>query len=283
MSRRTIPQSHRRRSHNSSSVAIADASDDLWQAIDPAGDSAARPLVSSSDVEPVLSSTQVESLTPILIASSEHMGALRKRLGSSTHVAVFSDSESLRALEAILARPPKFVILDSKFAATARGATLVARIKAEPRLRDIEIRVLIGDEDKVPLFLSQAAASTEQTLVQASRPLNRVGTRSAVRFPMNRRVVVVNGQRNHLIDLSVTGAQVLVGTTLRPNHRVRLILSDELAGVRCQGTVVWSVAVPTGPKIHYRAGVEFSNPDSTELGAFCVKFGGEPDRTFGAP
>jgi hypothetical protein len=100
---------------------------------------------------------------------------------------------------------------------------------------------------------------------------------------MSRREVVVDGQRNHLVDLSVTGAQVLVATLLRPNQTVRLVLPGETAALRCRGTVMWAVAVPTGSKIQYRAGVEFINPDSTQLGAFCLKFGGAPDPTFGAP
>jgi hypothetical protein len=35
--------------------------------------------------------------------------------------------------------------------------------------------------------------------------------------------------------------------------------------------------------LYYRAGVEFINPDSTQLEAFCATFGGVPDRTFGTP
>jgi hypothetical protein len=34
--------------------------------------------------------------------------------------------------------------------------------------------------------------------------------------------------------------------------------------------------------VRYRAGVEFSNPDTARLEAFCAQFGGAVDRTFGA-
>lgn len=228
--------------------------------------------------------TQVMALpTTVVIVSAEHVRALRKRLKASGLTAVFSDSESLQALETVLADTPRVLIFDARFAATSRGATTISRIKAAPQLGHLEIRVLIEDEDKVPLFLSQAAASPEKTLTETSRPLDRVGTRRAARFPMNRRGVVVNGQRSQLVDLSVTGAQVLAEMRLRPNQLLRLILPDESEATRCQGTVVWSVAVPTGSSLYYRAGVEFINPDSTELEAFCAAFGGVPDRTFGAP
>ena len=118
--------------------------------------------------------------------------------------------------------------------------------------------------------------------MQTSRPLDRAGTRRAVRYAMNRRAVLVNGEHSHLVDLSVTGAQVILPMRVRPTQNVRLILSDETTGTKCQGVVAWSVAVPTGASVRYRAGVEFNNPDTARLEAFCTQFGGAVDRTFGA-
>ena len=158
---------------------------------------------------------------------------------------------------------------------------LVARVKAESPA-DVELRVLIEDEDKVLLILSQLAASPEKALWQTSRPLDRTGTRRTARFPMSRLEVVVNGKDSHLVNLSVTGAQVLVPTRLRPTQTMRLTLSDKSTELRCRAAVAWSVAVPTGSTVQYRVGLEFIDPDTTQLEAFCAQSGGSPDPHFGS-
>ncbi len=150
---------------------------------------------------------------------------------------------------------------------------MAMRLRTDPSLSGIELRVLIEDETMVPLTLSQAVTSPQDALLQTSRPLDRAGTRQAARFSMGRRVVVVNGEHSHLVDLSVTGAQVHVSIRLNPTQSVRITLFDESTEIRCQGTVAWSVAVPSGAAIQYRAGVQFINPDSTRLSAFCVQYG----------
>jgi hypothetical protein len=209
----------------------------------------------------------------VVIANSSHAAALGKHLGPSSPIAVFPEVDSLRALETILARPPRILALDQAFVATARGATLVARLKTESRLVGIDLRVLIEDEAKVPVILSQPLRSPEEALLQTSRPLDRAGTRRAARFLMNRHAVVVNGEPSLLVDLSVTGAQVLVPMRVCPAQSVRLTWLDASAEVRCRGTVAWSVAVPTRTAVQYRAGVEFIDPCTTRIEAFCLEFG----------
>ena len=85
-----------------------------------------------------------------------------------------------------------------------------------------------------------------------------------------------------LIDLSVTGAQILLPTRVRPNEPGRLVLSTEAGEVRFPGMIIWSVAVPTGGSIQYRAGVKLSKPDTKWIESYCHQFGGPPDLTFGA-
>lgn len=223
----------------------------------------------------------MDAPTAIVIVNAAYKVALRKRLKTDSGIAVFSDTESLQALEAIVRHPPRTVTLDSTFAATSRGATMVTRLRTEPTLSGIELRMFIEDESKVPLILSQAVTSPEKALLQTSRPLDRAGTRQAARFPMGRRVVMVNGEHSHLVDLSVTGAQVLVSIRLSPTQSLRLTLFDESTEIRCQGTVAWSVAVPSGTAVQYRAGVQFVNPDSTRLSAFCIQHGRPANPTLG--
>lgn len=217
--------------------------------------------------------------TAAIIVRVEHQALMRERLGGASRVTVYSDADSLHVLAAIETHPPEILVIHQTFAASSRGATLVAGLKSRPGT-GTAVRVLIEDEDTAPLMLSQTTLSGEDALLETSRPLDRAGTRQAARYPMHRRAVVVNGESGHLVDLSVTGAQVQVSTRLRPSQVVRVVLPDESGEMRCQGTVAWSIAVPAGGTVQYRAGVEFINPNSTGLLAFCTRFGGaaEPNQ-----
>ena len=215
----------------------------------------------------------------VIIARPEHTKAFKKWLGSSSAVSLFEDSESLQAAEAILKRPPRLLAIDRIFAETARAAALVSRLRTASPSPKIDLRVLLEDEANVPLILAQPLASLEEALLQTSRPLDHAGTRRAIRFPMNRRPVVVNGEE---VDLSVTGAQLLLPLRVRPSQPLRLTIADGPTEIRCNGSVAWSVAVPMGRTIHYRAGMEFISPDTKKLEALCNLYGGTPDHTFGA-
>jgi hypothetical protein len=190
----------------------------------------------------------------------------------------FPDSESLQALEAILARRPAVVGLDRAFVMTARGAALIARLRAEAA--GVEIRVLIENDASHPLLLSHHATAPETAVRETSRPLDRCGTRRAARFPMNQAEIIVNGEHGRLIDLSIVGAQVVAPATLRPAQPVRLSLLDDGRHLRCQGSVAWSVVVPQRATMTYRAGVAFVNPDIHRLEEFCQRRGEAPDGTF---
>lgn len=215
--------------------------------------------------------------TAIVISRSEHLIAIRRRMGEAGDVAVFSDADSLSLQAAVQARPPGLLVIHQAFAASSRGATLVASIKSAPGTTATVIRVLIEGEDKTPLLLAETMLSPEEALFETSRPLNRAGTRQAARYPMQRRAVIVNGEAGQLVDLSVTGAQVQLAMRLRPSQVVRLVLAEESAELRCQGTVAWSILVPSGGSIQYRAGLEFIGPDGPRLAAYCTRFGGTPD------
>lgn len=159
---------------------------------------------------------------------------------------------------------------------------MVAALKAKPRDTGTAIRVFIEDEVKSPLILTDTSLAPNEALLEASRPLDRAGTRQAARYPMNRRAVSVNGEGAQLIDLSISGAQVQAAVRIRPMKVVRCILPDEAGDLRFQGTVAWAIAVPSGGAIQYRAGLEFVNPDKKQLTTFCEKHGGTPDPTLGA-
>jgi hypothetical protein len=217
--------------------------------------------------------------TSIVIVRPEHLGSIKKRLSEADFVAVFSETEWLSVQDSVLARPPEVLIMQSAFAATSRGATLVSALKAKPREHGTAIRVLIEDEVKAPLILTQTDLAPIDALLETSRPLDRAGTRQAARYPMNRRNMVVNGDPAELIDLSVSGGQVQAAARLRPLKVARVVLLDEGVEVKLQGTVAWAIATPDKGAIVYRAGIEFVNPDKKRLAAYCTKYGGAPDPT----
>jgi hypothetical protein len=215
----------------------------------------------------------------IVIVRPEHLISIKKRLAETDAVGVVSESELLQVQDSLLARPPDVLVMHPTFAATSRGATLVAALKAKPRDTGTAIRVFIEDEVKAPLILTETNLAGAEALLETSRPLDRAGTRQAARYPMNRRAVAVNGDPGQLIDLSVSGGQVQVAFRLRPLKVARMVLPDEAGDVRLQGTVAWAIAVPSGGSIQYRAGVEFVNPDKKQLTTYCEKYGGTPDPT----
>ena len=84
----------------------------------------------------------------VLVAPSDLLPGLKERAGAvDGEVLTFTDADALRALEAITQRRPQVVALERMFAVTPRGAALINRIKADPTLRQSEIRVIAHNSD----------------------------------------------------------------------------------------------------------------------------------------
>ena len=158
------------------------------------------------------------------------------------------------------------VTLERAFAATPRGAALINRIKADPSLAHSEIRVVSHDTDYTRVSGGRGAESSPSTIaalaeapLERSWPLDERGTRQAERVPIAPGVEV---------DLSVTGAQVVSATVLKPNQRVRVTLSDERSTWRVSGTIAWAVfEIPP----RYRAGIEFLDAPSVTIDAYTLR------------
>lgn len=201
----------------------------------------------------------------VIVAAPEYLPALKEQ-GDFGDALAFSDADALKALEAITRERPKVIALEREFAATSRGAALIKRIKADPKLRKCEIRVVSheGESEEVPQP-EAASAATEAAPVK----LDQRGTRRASRVKIVEGVeVLIDGSPATLIDLSVVGAQVISLTILRPNQRVRMILPDEERPIRCVAGVAWAAfEMPkSGPR--YRAGIEFFDAESGNLDRF---------------
>jgi len=202
----------------------------------------------------------------VLVAAPEHLPALQEQ-GDFGDALAFSDADALKALEAITRDRPKVIALEKQFAATSRGAALIKRIKADPKLRKCEIRVVSHEGDSEELTQPEAAPQGEADAAPVK--LDQRGTRRAPRAKIVDGVeVLIDGSPAVLVDLSVVGAQVVSPTILRPNQRVRMILPDEERPIRCVAGVAWAAfEMPkSGPR--YRAGIEFFDAESGNLDRF---------------
>jgi len=217
-------------------------------------------------------------VSTVLIAAPEHLQALKERPDFSDAQS-FSDAEALRALEVITRKRPDVVALERMFAATTRGAALINRIKADPKLASCEIRIVAHDSAyaRVPAGGSAPAAPANDGAVAvaeapapAAAPLDQRGTRRAPRVKIIDGVeVMVDGNAATLIDLSIVGAQVVSQTILKPNQRIRMSINDGKKPIRFSAGVAWASfeLVKTGPR--YRAGIEFFDAEPEAVQKFC--------------
>lgn len=227
----------------------------------------------------------------VVIGASDLLSALVARAGFDPEDALtFSDTEPLQALQAITDECPRMVILERLFAATSRGAALINRLKSDPALTEMEIRVMShsGDYSRViarpaPIPVSAVAATVSNESARPAeraagaapqQPLDWRGTRRAPRFRVRPGVEVqIDGNPVTLVDISIIGAQVLSPGMVRPDQRVRLSVPGEEGAVRFRATIAWArFELPrrhgdAGP--HYRAGIEFLDADPHVLARFC--------------
>jgi hypothetical protein len=200
----------------------------------------------------------------VIVAAPEYLAALQEQ-GEFSDALAFSDAEALKALEAITRDRPNVIALERQFAATSRGTALIKRIKADPKLRTCEIRVISHQDGSEVTEPEPVAANSEAVPVK----LDQRGTRRAPRVKIVEGVeVLIDGSPATLIDLSVVGAQVISLTILRPNQRVRMVLPDDERPIRFAAGVAWAAfEMPkSGPR--YRAGIEFFDAESGNLDRF---------------
>ena len=201
-----------------------------------------------------------------MVAASDLLPGLRERAGAvNGELLTFTDAQALSALQTIMKRRPQVVALERMFAVTPRGVALINRIKADPSLREAEIRVVAHNSDYtrvVPRAAPPGAPALDQR-----------GTRRAPRFKMADDVgVVLDGKSGTLIDLSTVGAQIVSSAGLKPNQRILMALIDEASHVRFSASVSWTSfeTSPSGAP-RYRAGINFENADPASVDAFCAR------------
>jgi hypothetical protein len=199
----------------------------------------------------------------VLIAGSDLLAVLRERPAmGNREVLTFTDAEALLALEAMHKRRPSVVALERLFAATPRGAALINRIKADPRLTNAEIRVVSRDADYLRI--------SPRPIVPAQ--LDQRGTRRAPRVRIAAGVdIVVEGKRAALVDLSTVGVQVVSPGALKPKQSVTIAVKDGQGAVECTGLVVWASFEVAERGARYRAGIDLAGADPSSIDAYAQR------------
>jgi CheY-like chemotaxis protein len=219
----------------------------------------------------------------VLIATTEHLGSFKEReeLGDAI---MFADTEALKALDVITRQHPDIVLLDRVFADTTRGTALINRIKADPSLGGCEIRIVEDDRrySQVPSPRSVETMTTDASVdhmativieeLPTTTPLDHVGTRQAPRFKIVSGIdVEIDGNPATLVDLSVSGAQVISPTILKPNQRVRFIVPSNKPPMRLKAEVAWAAfEIPRGLS-RYRAGIQLFGADPAAMMRFIER------------
>jgi PilZ domain len=202
----------------------------------------------------------------VLVAPTDLLPALKDRAGAAdSEVLTFADADALRALQTIIQRRPQAVMLERTFAVTPRGAALINRIKADPTLRQSEIRVMAHNSDYLRIVPRAAPP--------AAPALDQRGTRRAARFKMTPNTqALVDDKPGTLIDLSSVGAQVVGKVALKPNQRIAMTLNDEVGQVHFNASVAWIAfeTLPTGTP-RFRAGINFEDADPAAVDSFCAR------------
>ena len=210
----------------------------------------------------------------MLIGPVDALPGLQERLEPGADVHTFTESEAIEALDHIIKTKPVMIALDNDFSSTTRGTALVNRIRDDPGLAACEVRIIAHDSAMSRVAVTRGQAGGTAGAVGPKPALDGKGTRRAPRVRLKDGVeVAVDGNPAALVDLSTVGAQVVSPTVLKPNQRVRVIMGDGNAPVRCNGSVAWAAfEMPKGQPTRYRAGIDFGlTADAEGVNGFANK------------
>ncbi len=208
----------------------------------------------------------VESNCIVVVATADVLPAVEQRvLSLGGAIVSFNETQAIQALEAVVKRKPPIVAFERMFAMTPRGAALINRIKADPKLKQTEVRVVAHDSDY--------SRVSPRRVSEAHKALDQTGTRRAPRSKMpNKTGIAIDGHAGTLIDLSTIGAQLVSPAAVKPGQELRLVLTDSSGNLKFSGKVVWaSFEIPPNGGPRYRAGVEFVDADAPAVDGFIQR------------
>lgn len=205
----------------------------------------------------------------VLLASEEVLAAWCGRHPAPGDVIALDEADTARALDVIARRRPEVVVIEQRYLSTARGQAFVHRLRNDEDLPPVEIRVLSPEHTTAIASAHSPISISPSAIVALAQPISGP-VRRAVRVQMPEGVQVqIDGTPAQLVDLSVFGAQIVSPKTLKPNQKVRLLLSDDSGTLRAVAGVAWSsFEIPKGHSPRYRVGMEFNNADPDTIEAF---------------
>jgi chromosome segregation ATPase len=83
--------------------------------------------------------------------------------------------------------------------------------------------------------------------------------------------IQIDGIPAKLVDLSLTGAQILAPSALKPNRIMKLTIPDRNKVITCKGKIMWSrleTSMKLGGQLWYRGGLQFTAADQAAIQAF---------------
>ena len=208
----------------------------------------------------------VEADCTIVIATADVLPAVEQRVVSiGGEIVAFNETQAIQALEAVVKRKPSVVAFERMFAMTPRGAALINRIKADPKLKKTEVRVVAHDSDY--------SRVSPRRVSDAPKALDQTGTRRAARFKMqDKSAISIDARAGTIVDLSTIGAQVLSAAAIKPHQELKLVLTDASGNLKFVGKAVWaSFEIPPNGGPRYRLGVEFVDADASAVDAFIQR------------
>ena len=205
------------------------------------------------------------------------------------------------ALASIAQRVPE-VILISPLMPPQEEAALVARLRDLPKARCVQTLIAPhiprqaaaappsrwwarqddvsddGSDDVRKEFASELATylkivrdrRVEVALFDELSPSER---RAAVRLATVRDArLALDGTTVDVVDLSVTGAQVLAPLKLVPGQVVQVLFRDQRRAMECSAAIVWGAleGADAARGVRYRAGLDFRDGDPDFLAQLCA-------------
>ncbi len=121
--------------------------------------------------------------------------------------------------------------------------------------------------------IPEESAAAEPSAPDAPKePVFRGPARGAKRVPITSDVAIqIDAAPGKLIDLSITGAQVLTSFSMKPNRLVKVSLPFDDSLIACKAKVMWSRLEPKAGELLYRAGVLFTSADQEALEVFLSR------------
>jgi hypothetical protein len=194
----------------------------------------------------------------LFIGSEPLLAAWNARASAVDTVIPIAHTDLSQALEMIGTRRPDVVVIEQAVAASGSGSALMARLHNERYERGIEIRLLPAERAADLMSSEPGDVHPQVWLSVLAEPLPARPQRRAQRVRAHEdEQALIDGAPATLLDVSSSGAQVRSSIVLRPQQRVRVVLSPERGSIKTGAIVAWST-FEIGPTPQYRAGIAFT-------------------------